>query len=136
MLRIGAVAFIAVVAAFIGSASAQVSISPELQARMDKEKADRKACKLQICKAFAEPKPDAGPIQCNMIKTWLAGDIQKRILGDHMSWPWGHAQCVADIDLDGGQIAAVMSKPEAVLELKKHTISCKLDEKDATKGAA
>ena len=119
-----------------GIAMAEVPVSPELVERMAKEKEARKACKIDICNAFAKPDASAGPIQCDMTKTWVASTIQTRILGDRLSWPWGHAQCSAKVNIDRGQVAGVMTKPEGTLELEKHTINCQLDQKDASKGAA
>jgi hypothetical protein len=111
-------------------------IPAELKARMTKEKEDRRTCKISICKAFASPITDALPIQCEVTKTWLAADIQKSFLGDRLSWPWGHAQCKAGIQLDSAQIAAAMQPAGATLKLKKHDITCTLDSKEANKEAA
>ncbi|MGO9173858.1 MAG: hypothetical protein ACLP7P_18100 [Rhodomicrobium sp.] len=119
-----------------GAALAQEAlVSPELAARMAKEKEDRKACKTDICKAFANPAGGV-PIACTVTKTWLAAEIQAGFLGDRLSWPWGHAQCNAAIELDRNAIAEAASKPSSVMKLKKHAISCKLDHKDPKEGTA
>ena len=60
--------------------------SSELTARMAKEKEDRKACKIEICKAFAAPS-DGSVIGCTVTKTWLAADIQAGFLGDKLTCP-------------------------------------------------
>ena len=111
-------------------------IPEALKQLMAKEKEARRACKITICKAFAAPKADGGPIACNVTKTWVATEIQKRFLGNRLSWPWGHAQCVANIEIDSAQVAAVMQTSGATLKLKKHDISCTLHKKDASKGVA
>lgn len=139
----GPVGIIAIVAVFLsvgvlagtGQALAQ-DVPAELKARMEAEKEARKTCKISICKAFAERNKDAGPIACSVTKTWLAAEIQKRFLGDRLSWPWGHAQCKADISLDSAQIAAAMAAGGATMNLKKHNVVCTLDIKDASKGTA
>jgi hypothetical protein len=65
-----------------GRAAAQdVSVTPELTARIAKEKEDRKTCKMEICKAFAQP-GDGPDITCPVVKTWLAAEIQTGFLGD------------------------------------------------------
>lgn len=110
-------------------------VSPELATRMAKEKEDRKACKIEICKAFASP-ADGAPIKCNVTKTWLAAEIQAGFLGDRLTWPWGDAQCNAAIELDRKAIAEAASKPSATIQLKKHDIVCKLNHKDPKEGAA
>ncbi len=119
-----------------GAAQAQdASVSPELTARMAKEKEDRKACKIEICKAFAAP-ADGPVITCAVTKTWLGSEIQAGFLGDKLTWPWGPAQCSAAIDLDRKAIAEAASKPSATMKLKKHDITCKLDHKDPAEGTA
>jgi hypothetical protein len=121
---------------FAGGAAAQdASVSPELTARIAKEKEDRKACKVEICKAFAQP-GDGAAITCSVVKTWLAADIQAGFLGDKLTWPWGHAQCGSDIELDRHAIAEAAQKPSATMKLKKHSIKCKLDQKDPKDGSA
>ncbi len=121
---------------FSGQALAEdVSVSPELTARIAKEKEDRKACKTDICKAFAQP-GDGAAIACTVTKTWLASEIQTGFLGDKLTWPWGHAQCSSSIELDRKAIADAATKPSATMKLKKHSISCKLDNKDPKAGTA
>jgi hypothetical protein len=121
---------------FAGLAAAQdSSASPELNARIAKEKEDRKACKAEICKAFAQP-GDGPAITCSVVKTWLATEIQSGFLGDKLTWPWGHAQCSAAIELDRHAIAEAAQKPSATFKLKKHNIVCKLDHKDPKEGTA
>ncbi len=123
-------------ALFAGAAMAQdTGLNPELAARMAKEKEARKACKTEICKAFAEPS-DGAAIACTVTKTWLGSEIQARFLGDRLTWPWGLAQCSAAIELDRGAIKEAAEKPSATLTLKKHDITCKLDAKDPKEGTA
>ena len=64
-----------------GAMAEEAGLSPELSARMAKEKEDRKACKTEICKAFAAPS-DGAPITCRVTKTWLGTDIQANFLRD------------------------------------------------------
>jgi hypothetical protein len=119
-----------------GPVAAETSaVSPELEARLAKEKEDRKTCKIEICKAFATPSEGA-PITCPVTKTWLAMEIQAGFLRDKLNWPWGHAQCTASIDLDRKAIRDAASLPSATIKLKKHDIVCKLDSKDPKEGTA
>jgi len=121
---------------FLSAAAAQTpAVPPELEARIAKEKEDRKACKIEICKAFATPSEDA-PITCTVTKTWLASEIQAGFLRDRLTWPWGHAQCTATIELDRKAIKEAALQPTATIKLKKHNISCKLDSKDPKGGTA
>jgi hypothetical protein len=118
-----------------GACAQDASVSPELTARMAKEKEERKACKTEICKAFAAP-ADGPAITYAVTKTWLAPEIQSSFLGDKLTWPWGHAQCNAQIELDRKAIAEAAQKPSATIKLTKHEISCKLDHKDPKEGVA
>ncbi|MBI4725405.1 MAG: hypothetical protein HY765_10650 [Rhodomicrobium sp.] len=123
-------------ALFQSTAMAQdANVSPELTARMAKEKENRKACKTGICEAFARPAEGAA-ITCAVTKTWLGAEIQARFLGDRLTWPWGHAQCSANIELDRNAINEVALKPSATIKLKKHDITCKLDSKNPKEGNA
>jgi hypothetical protein len=118
------------------AAAAQTpAVAPELEARIAKEKEDRKACKIEICKAFATPSEGA-PIACAVTKTWLAAEIQAGFLRDKLSWPWGHAQCAANIELDRKAIKEAALQPSATIKLEKHDITCKLDSKDPKEGTA
>jgi hypothetical protein len=118
----------------VASLAQDAGVSPELAARMAKEKEDRKACKADICKAFAQPSD--GIIKCAVTKTWLGSEIQAGFLRDKLTWPWGHAQCTSDIDFDRAAITQAASQPSATLKLKKHNITCKLDSKDPKEGTA
>ncbi len=117
------------------AAAETAAVSPEIEARMAKEKEDRKACKTEICKAFANPS-EGEPIACAVTKTWLATEIQAGYLRDKLSWPWGHAQCTANIELDRKAIKDAALQPSATIKLKKHDITCKLDSKDPKEGVA
>jgi hypothetical protein len=121
---------------YVGAAMAQEPApSPELLARIAKEKEDRKACKADICKGFAQPS-EGKPIACAVTKTWLSQEIQAGFLRDKLTWPWGDAQCSADIELDRNALKEAASQPKAVIKLKKHNISCKLGSKDPKEGTA
>lgn len=109
--------------------------SKEILARMEKEKEARKTCKIEICKVFAEKKGE-GTITCDVTKTWLLSEIQQRILRDKVSWPWGHAQCSAKIDIDRADLAKLVTSPEATIKLKRHNLSCVLDRKPPETGEA
>jgi hypothetical protein len=109
--------------------------SPEIVARMAKEKEDRKACKAEICKAFAQPS-DGQAITCGVTKTWLASEIQAGFLGDRLTWPWGHAQCNTTLELDRAVLKQAALEQKAEIKLKRHDISCKLDSKDPKQGTA
>jgi hypothetical protein len=114
------------------AAAQQLDDSPGLQARMAKEKEDRKACKTEIFNAIAQPS-DGTPVRCSVTKTWLASEIQS-ILGDRLSWPWGQAQCSSNIELDRNAFKEAANQPKAQFKLKRQDIICKLDSLDPKDG--
>lgn len=111
------------------------NVPAELAARMAKEKADRRACKVEICSAFA--KPEGGPpITCDVTKTWLKRHIVKRIAGGSYVWPYGRLQCSVKLDLSREEIKKAASTPEAKLSLPAHTLTCNVNNADPAKGQA
>jgi hypothetical protein len=110
-------------------------LAPEVTARMEKEKEARRACKIEIYKAFAAT-GDGPPLTCTVTKTWPTQEIQASILRNALTWPWGHAQCTSIIDLDRKSITEAASKPAATIKLKKHDVACTLDSKDPKEGKA
>ena len=110
-------------------------VDEKLAARIASETEARKACKVEICKVFAEKKGE-GAITCEITKTWLQDEIQQRILGNRMTWPWGHAQCVSKIDVDRADLAKLVTSAEATVKLKPHRVACSLDRKAPETGEA
>jgi len=123
-----AMSFIAIEAARAEDAPKAPAMDPKLEARLAAEKEARKACKTDICKAFAERKA-GDPISCEATKTWVDEDIAAKILAGYVSWPWGHATCTAQINLERDALAKAMSGPEAKITLTKHTLKCLVDKK-------
>lgn len=108
----------------------------ELSKRMDAEKAARRDCKLEICKAFAEPQPDGGPITCDVTKTWLKKEITGRVTGGDWVWRYGNMQCSMTLNLDRGVIAKAASGETVTASFPEHTLNCNVDDADAAKGQA
>jgi hypothetical protein len=133
MIRIGlvlcaAACFFAIEGAKAEDDTKAVPLDPKLEARLAAEKEARKACKTDICKAFAERK-GGGAISCEATKTWPDEEIATKILAGYVSWPWGHATCTSQINLDRDAVAKAMSDPEAKIKLAKHTLKCLVDKK-------
>ncbi|MDX2156949.1 MAG: hypothetical protein SFW09_10625 [Hyphomicrobiaceae bacterium] len=120
-----------------GPAAAQTTdgADAKLTARLEAEKEARKACKVDICKVLAEKKGD-GAITCDVTKTWLQAEIQSRILGDRLTWPWGHAQCTTRIEIERSDLVKLVATSEATVKLKPHALSCVLDRKAPEVGEA
>jgi len=125
-------AFILPLSAFV----AQAEVPAELKARMDAEKTARRACKIEICKAFAEPQPDGEPITCDVTKTWLKDEITNRVTGGSWVWGYGHMQCSMTLNLDRGTIAKAASGSEVTAAFPEHTLNCNVNDADPEKGQA
>jgi hypothetical protein len=109
-------------------ALAQIS-DEELQQRIDKEKMDRRDCKLRVCDAALNKRAAGENITCKIVRTWRAKEIEAT-LKERISWPFGHAQCTADIDLPRKPLAQMFAGGEFEAEIPKHKIDCTLDRKN------
>jgi hypothetical protein len=135
-LAAGAIATLLTLSLIHSEAAAQQSeIAPELAARMAKEKEARRACKLEICAAFAKPASGA-PITCDVTQTWTQEEILARIVGGNYVWGYGHVQCNVRLSLDRSLIVKAMTETKAVMTLPEHAFICNVDDKDPTKGQA
>lgn len=109
------------------AAEEEVELTPEEKA----ERESRKACKVAICAAFHNRKPDGGDIACNIVKTWRKEQLQKIVSKAKVSWPWGRVQCVADIKIKRDLLIKAMSEPKYQAVLDKHQVRCQIErEKD------
>ena len=113
----------------------QVGVAPEIVARMAKEKEARRACKVEICSAFAKPAPGA-PITCEATKTWTQQEITAKIVGGSYLWLYGHTQCSVKLTLDRGAIAKAVTEAKTTVSFPEHSFICLVDDKDPTKGQA
>jgi hypothetical protein len=83
-LTVALLAMAAIVSTGVSASAQSSEVAPEIVARMAKEKEARRACKVDICTAFA--KPDAGaPIACDVTKTWTQQEITEKIVGGSYS---------------------------------------------------
>lgn len=119
----------------IAFAQAPAGVTPELAARMDKEKEARRACKVDICKAFATP-ADGAPIRCDVTKTWTKDEIVSRVVGGDYVWGYGHMQCSLQLDLDRAELGKAAKEASTKITMREHKIKCNVDDKDPAKGQA
>ncbi len=111
------------------------AVPPELVKRMADEKEARRTCKVEICKAFKSAST-GGPIGCNVTKTWLRDEILGRIVGGSYVWGYGHVQCRFQLSLDRAQLNGALKNDAGKVSLGPHTLSCDVNDKDASKGRA
>jgi hypothetical protein len=128
------IAIIALSAVLVTAAPSQSqTLPPELVERLEKEKAARKGCKLEICKALAAPAPGA-PVSCDIVRTWQRDEITSRVVGGSYVWGYGHVRCSFKVNLDRAEIAKLRSGEAGKAKLSEHTMTCDVDDKDYAKG--
>ena len=106
------------------SATSKIVLTPEEKA----EREGRKACKIEICKAFRVRKP-GGDIACNITKSWRKEQLDKMIKKARVSWPWGRVICKADIKLKRADLIAAMTAKNYNLKLEQHRVACEVARK-------
>lgn len=115
------------------AAAEKIELTPEEQ----KERDQRKDCKVRICAAFHNRKADGGDITCNVLKTWRKEQLSKMVEKAKVSWPWGAVKCTADIKLRRAELIKAMTADRHETELDKHQVSCEVaregDEKSEIK---
>lgn len=106
----------------------------DLTAEEKAERESRKACKVAICDAFHNRRPEGGDIACHIVKTWRKDHLQKIVSKAKVSWPWGRVQCAADLKLKRDMLIKAMTEPKHEAVLEKHEVKC-LIERDNDKAA-
>ena len=115
-------------------AQEEEQVAPALLERMAQEKAARKACKVQICRAFQ--KPSTGQIKCDVTKTLLRQDILKRVVGGSYAWGYGHTQCRFKLAIDAAPLSQALKQDGGTVSVPQHTLTCDVDDRDPAKGRA
>ena len=96
-----------------------------------KERDARKGCKVAICAAFRNHKPDGGDISCNVIKSWRKEQLSKMVEKAKVSWPWGRVKCTAPILLKREVLIKAMTESVYEATLDRHKVVCAVErEKD------
>lgn len=113
----------------------QAEVAPEIVARMAKEREARRACKIDICTAFAKPGAGA-PITCDVTGTLTKQEITTRVAGGSYVWRYGHTQCAVKLALDREMIAKAVKEAKTTVTFREHAFICNVDDADPTKGGA
>ncbi len=89
------------------------------------ERESRKACKIEICRAFRAQTPGDN-IACNITKSWRKEQLNRMVRKARVSWPWGSVVCTTAIKLNRNDLVKSMTEPKFDLALEKHTVSCQV----------
>jgi hypothetical protein len=93
-----------------------------------KEREDRKACKVAICAAFHNKKPEGGDISCNVLKTWRKEQLVKMISKGGVSWPWGKVKCTAEVKLKRDMLIKALAADKLEATLDTHHVACEVEQ--------
>lgn len=99
----------------------EVKLTPQEQA----EKDSRKACKIEICKAFHSKKA-SGEISCHVIKSWRKERIAKLVGKLKVNWPFDGVHCSTDLSVKREDLVKAMTEPNAEITFQKHTVTCSI----------
>lgn len=96
-----------------------------------KEKEARKQCKIDICSILRGKKADGPDINCHVVQTWPKKALNDMLGRLHVSWPWSHVHCQADVKLQRATLVNAISQPKNEATFDKHTLSCVIERDDA-----
>jgi len=103
-----------------------VELTPEEKA----ERESRKACKVAICDAFHNRKPDGSDIACKVVKSWRKEQLEKIVSKAKVSWPWGRVRCSADVKLSRETLIKAMTEPKHEAVLDTHNVTCEVEREE------
>jgi hypothetical protein len=114
----------------VGQAADQASASTppeiELTAEEKAEREARKACRIDICRAFHAKPAASGPVACNVVKSWRKEQLDKIVGKMKVSWPYGAVVCKSDIKLEAADLSKAMSGAKHDFALSDHQVSCQV----------
>jgi hypothetical protein len=91
------------------------------------EKENLKACEQRVCEIILKKDAKGEDLKCELGKTWSKAKIKDGIEKKKISWGFGDARCGIDLSLVRGAMVDVLTKPEATLEVPKHTVKCEVE---------
>jgi hypothetical protein len=100
----------------------EAKLTPQEQA----EKDSRKACKIEICKAF-HSKTATGEISCHVIKSWRKKRIAKLVSKLKVNWPFGGVHCSTDLNIEREDLVKAMTEPKVEITFQKHSVTCSIE---------
>lgn len=98
------------------------------------EKESRRACKIDLCRAFHSKDASAPDIACHVVKSWRKEQLVKLVAKVKVTWPYDGAHCFTDLTLKRADLVRAMTEPKVEIQFAKHTVSCTIasEKKGAT----
>jgi hypothetical protein len=97
-------------------------LTPEEKA----EKEARKACKVNLCRAFHSKDASGPDIACHVVKSWRKEQLEKLVSKVKISWPYEGAHCSMELNVKRADIVKAMAAPKAEIQFAKHTVTCSI----------
>jgi hypothetical protein len=97
-------------------------LTPEEKA----EKEGRKACKIDVCRAFHSKDTTGSNIACHVIKSWRKEALVKLVGKLKVTWPYGAVHCFTDLSLKRADLGKALAEPKAEVTFDKHTVTCSI----------
>lgn len=104
--------------------SAGSSSDAPLTPAEEAEKSGRRACKVDICKAFHSKDASSGDIACHVIKSWRKEQMVKLVAKLKVKWPYDGVHCSTDLSVKRGDLVRAMTEPKVEIEFEKHAVTC------------
>ena len=104
-------------------------LTPEELAERDA----RKACKVRICSAFHNRKPEGGDITCHVLKSWRKEQLSAMLQKAKVTWPWGRVRCSTDVRLKRDLLVKAMTEDKYEAKLDTHEVVCEVEREGAEK---
>lgn len=118
----------AAVVAPVAADKEDAGLTPEEKA----EKDGRKACKVELCKAFHGKDTSSPDVTCHVVKSWRKEAMTKLIAKIKVTWPYEGVRCSTDLKLSRAELVKATSEPKAEVDFGKHSVSCVINrDKDA-----
>jgi hypothetical protein len=108
----------------------RTDIDKDFAEQLYQEQQARRGCKIAICEAARSKAAQGDNIACKVLKTWPDIDLKGKILKGTLDWPFGHAQCEANISIDRKLLMAAASEVKYEAKIGKHDVTCHLNTKD------
>ena len=119
---------------FAGSARAEDAGSTEPTAEQKamtellvKEKAARKACKIEVCSILRGKKAEGPDIACHIVKSWPKEDLSDLIKLTQIEWPWGPAHCTLELSMKREMLVKAMTEPKYDAVFSEHEVACDIE---------
>ncbi len=101
----------------------EVVLTPEEKA----EKEARKACKVDICAAFRNPKAAGSDITCDVMKSFRKEQLIKMVARLKITWPYGPVKCTSAVKLKRDDLLKAVTEPKHQSQLEKHAVQCVIE---------